>query len=327
VGTSPNSKNNYINNSNIDMSPKDFPYYETVHDSAASSAQESQLQSPFLVQPFKKIGFNEQARVHYLSTYETEMRVQHKSDIWYMRSDLMTMRKNDRHSLLLALRSIAGNVEERASTIPSLPLPAVESEIPSDFCFRGMEIVLLKREREESRRRAIQAVLSEQRSQRIKENNRKQKGLVILGTPMMLAQQRISDEYRLMTRKAYDEAYLRGLGDAQEARTIFQQSLLFPSVSSRIRQTKRSTPTESTYIDSVQNNGSRVFLGDEQRDAPVVDANSQAALSDILSVKLILQRNSQLKSTGNSRNPVSVCRATKHQSDSSTMEQVRNDSS
>jgi hypothetical protein len=226
---------------NKGMSPKDLVYYESV-DNSESSPPESQQQSRFQVQPLKKIRFNEHARVHYLSADETESRTQHKSDIWYMRSDLMTMRKNDRQTLLLALRSVAARAQERVSTqlhpgvtssmdgsSASPPISPSEFEAPAEFCFRGMEIILYKKEREESRRRAIQAVLSEQHSQRIKENNRKQKGLVILETPKLRSQQRISDEYRLATRKAYDEAYLRGLGDAQELEPFFNRAFCFLS--------------------------------------------------------------------------------------------------
>jgi hypothetical protein len=308
------------------MSPKDLVYYESV-DNSESSPPESQQQSRFQVQPLKKIRFNEHARVHYLSADETESRTQHKSDIWYMRSDLMTMRKNDRQTLLLALRSVAARAQERVSTqlhpgvtssmdgsSASPPISPSEFEAPAEFCFRGMEIILYKKEREESRRRAIQAVLSEQHSQRIKENNRKQKGLVILETPKLRSQQRISDEYRLATRKAYDEAYLRGLGDAQEARTIFQQSLLFPFASSRIRQTKIATTTESKNPESPRSNGSREAHCDEQRDAPAGEGTSLAGLSDILSAKLILQRSSQLKRIGNASDPVAFCWAPKYQS-------------
>jgi hypothetical protein len=177
-----------------------------------------------------------------------------------------------------------------------------------------MEIILYKKEREETRRRAMQAVLNEQHSQRIKENNREQQGILSLETPSLHAQQRISDEYRLVTRKAYDEAYLRGLGDAQEARTIFQQSLVFPSASSGIGQTKISTTVESKSPESPPMNTSREFLTDEKRDAPVRDATNPAALSDILSAKLILQNNSQLKGSDNATDPLAFCWAPKYQS-------------
>lgn len=324
-------------------------YFGTTHDeklerrttapSVPESRQHHHHQSLFSVQPLKKIQFNEQDEVKYMSTDETELRSRHKSDIWYMRSDLMNMRKNDRHSLLLALRTVAANAKDRANVLlhgsapppadgsprppppPPPPSPSATSQVDneSEFCFRGMEIVLYKKEREDSRRRAMQAVLTEQHRQRIKESDRKQKGIVIMEPPKMHAEQRISDEYKLMTRKAYDDAYLRGLGDAQEARTIFQQSLHFPSPSSGGRQVKAYN-SEDSKIPESPSTSSRDFVGDDQRDAPV-DVTSPDALSDILSVKMILQRNSQLRSAPNTDNPSALRLAAKYQSDVSIVNQ------
>jgi hypothetical protein len=322
------------------MSPKDSTYLECERDGSLEQrtlgvVELSNPQAPqmnFLGRKTRKIQFKEQAQVKYMSTDETELRTKFKSEIWYVKSDLMTMRKNDRQSLLLALRNVAATARERASAAlegnassayngsapPPPPQPSSPVVSESEFCFRGMEIILYKKEREESRRRAMQAVLTEQHRQRIKENERKEKGILVLEPPAMNAQQRISEEYRLMTRKAYDDAYLRGLGDAQEARTIFQQSLYFPSATIRRTQKASDALEESKNPESPNSYSRRETIGDDQREAPV-DVPSPAALSDLLSQKMILQRNSQLKSVANTNDPGALRLAAKYQSDASTV--------
>lgn len=325
------------------MSPKEKCYSESVDDvrqMSSGSLDVSLSGSPTQAHERKKIQFKDQPEVEFLSTDETESRTQYKEDIWYLRSELVTMRKNDRQSLLLALRNVATSARERATASlqkagsspnrknSSPPPPPPLEESPSEFCFRGMEIILYKREREECRRKAMHAVMTEQHRQRLKENERQKRGALTLDPPEMQAQQQISIEYKLMTRQAYDDAYLRGLGDAQEARTIFRQSLHFPSVRASKKGNaipKTSAEEESKNPESPSSAYRRETYGDDLRDAPAGHiASNTNALSDLLSQKMILQNNSQLKSVANTNNPATLRLAAKYQSDAAAVTQSWN---
>ncbi|KAG7356721.1 hypothetical protein IV203_001407 [Nitzschia inconspicua] len=303
------------------MSPKDSSFFESPNDASRNvTTSPVPNDSPIPARAIgKKIHFDDEPQVLYMSTEETELRTQYKSDIWYLRSELVTMRKSDRESLLLSLRNVASRAQERANAILQSassssensvpPPPKVDS--PSEFCFRGMEIILYKKEREECRRRAMQAVLSEQNRQRVQQKQQEGQERLVAQPKKVCPQQQISDVYKLMTRKAFDDAYLRGLGDAQEARTIFQQSLHFPSASTQRQANKQ--PEESKNPESPSGTCRRETIGDDQREA-LGDILGPAALNDILSQKIILQRNSLLKSIS-PNNPVALRLAAKYQSD------------
>jgi hypothetical protein len=163
---------------------------------------------------------------------------------------------------------------------PFLPIDTPDSSEP--FCFRGMEVILYKRERDECRRRAAEAVLTEQRRQRNNENS-----ALLEQTPLSQSQQRIADVYRLLTRHVADDAYLRGLGDAKEAREVIQQSLLFPAALTNSPKPQVLEPSFSLKC---------FDTGGHRKRSEANNSHSEHSLSKAMSWKMILQRNSQLRS-------------------------------
>ena len=185
---------------------------------------------------------------------------------------------------------------------PELSISASEEE----FCIRGLEVVINKRERDETKKRALHIVLNEQERNRCKDisgtvrvNDKPTVATPEFDVPLETnprfevfrttlsqgnLQERISSRYRLATRQSTDEAYLRGLQDAQEARAIFQQSIGFPS----------------DNVDSIQHSSS--YLSTERRKGSLftMTAGSVGAdgfdLVQVLSLKLILQENARLTS-------------------------------
>jgi len=251
----------------------------------------------------KKIHFNEQVEMCYLTEEEMNLRMENRRDIWYMKSDLMMHRKQDRDTLLVELRALAAamNPAGASATPPSPPVPSrpdTKQMVSSEpFYFRGLEVVVYKRERDEARKRSIAAVLSEQ--ERLKNqatNNGKSDGslsthgsILVYHPPL---QQIICEKYKLLTRNSLDDAYLRGLSDAREARSVFGQSLHFPSVSQR----SPSLPRHSTR----KSNMKKEFrdVNEEKSDElPILsgEGTTQATLDKLRSLKLLLQKKSQLR--------------------------------
>ena len=284
------------------MSPLETAYFEPDEEDRLELLGQLTISEPHheVMQEKKRgnVHFNEQVEIRYLSNEDTTLSLVHKSDVWYTKSDLIAMRKSDREALLVALKSLTTSASLEATRAnlgevgppPPPPPPPPPSSSPIDstcssepFYFRGMEVILFKRERDECRRRAAEAVWHEQQRQR----NRAMLDSALAGQP----QQRIADAYRLFTRNVADEAYLRGLGDAKEAREVFQQSLLFPSVHSSSPKPQVREPVssqKSLQEISDQENGRESLSHDVQ--------TSPTPIKDVVSWKMILQRNSQLRS-------------------------------
>jgi hypothetical protein len=281
------------------------------------------------------IRFNEDSQIHYLSNEEISVKHECRNDLWYVKSELVKLRKNDRDLLLAELRAITTaaalmnppTIEEgeckgcidtlsltsatiskgEESTIPvsseaqrdnpPSPPPSSPSCLPGSstsppvehFCFRGLEVVINKRERDETKKRALRMVLNEQDRYRFEDrrrldvimaedddDERREAFETLLPRPGSL-QERISSVYRLASLQSTDEAYLRGLKDAQEARAIFQQSIRFPS------DAVEMTQSPSSFVPSNDNGSVSMATGD------TIDEETAEALASILSLKIILR--------------------------------------
>ena len=290
------------------MSPFETAYFEPVEEDRLELVGQLSLSEPQLEKKTGKVQFDDQVEIRYLSNEDITQSLIHRSDIWYMKSDLIAMRKTDREALLVALKSLTSNaIGARQPTVgqvappppppgppPGLPpSPPTQSANPSEpFYFRGMEVILYKRERDECRRRAAEAVLNAQQRLRNRANI-----TTLEPTPATEAQQQIADAYRLLTRNVADEAYLRGLGDAREAREVFQRSLLFPSRDTSSSKTSSPKPQAREPVSSPKMlKGNKSQLQDRENISQDAQPSS-TPIRDAVSWKMILQRNSQLRSS------------------------------
>jgi hypothetical protein len=166
-----------------------------------------------------------------------------------------------------------------------------------------LEVIIYKRERDENRRRAIDAVLSEQHRQRRQQDaNEATTDISQMNkmNPMVtsFSQQRISDRYKLLTYNSLDDAYLRGLKDAQEAREIFEESLNFPSFhidqllaskEAKLQSNMKKQPTERDVVGPSSSTELR-----------------NATMNDLVSLQRLLQENSLLRNAAASSNTTNL---------------------
>lgn len=128
-------------------------------------------------------------------------------------------------------------------------MTAMARQEPAElFCFRGLEGVINKREREVTKKRALGIVLNEQHRYRcrqigrmevVKANDRPQVTIPVLDVPLhtiliviqissaLDLQERISSRYRLASRQSTDEAYLRGLRTHRRREPFFNRVSAF----------------------------------------------------------------------------------------------------